>query len=75
MLRVTADVPRRPPDLLDDLDRLLHGAGLEFVDRHVRSMVDFAGLDHADLARRWGGCFLHDNETTWMSGACPIDDW
>ena len=75
MLRVTADAPHRPPHLLDDLDRLLHGGGAEFVDRHVRSMIAFAGLAHDDLARRWGGCFLRDNETTWMTGARSIDDW
>lgn len=74
MLRVTADAPQRPDGLMDDLERLVGGVDDEFVDRHVRSLLAFAELDHDDLDRRWGGFFLRDNETTWMTGCSPIDD-
>jgi hypothetical protein len=74
MLRVTESAPRRPPGLVDDLHRLLDAPSAELVDRLVRTLVDFAGLDRAELERTWGGYFLRDNELTWVSGCTPIDD-
>lgn len=74
VLRVTADAPIRPTGLTESLDQLVRDPDDEFVDRHVRTMVDFAGHDHDALAQRWGGHFLRDNELTWMTGCTPIDD-
>lgn len=74
VLRVVADAPDQPAGLDAALHRLVHDPDAEFVDRHVRTMVAFAGHDHDELAQRWGGHFLRDNELTWTTGCTPIDD-
>ena len=74
MLRLTESAPHRPASLMADLDRILRRPDAAFIDRHVRSLLGFYGVDHDDLAGRWGGFFLRDNEQPWMDGHASIDD-
>lgn len=74
MLRVTESAARRPDELMASIDELLAGPEHEVVDRHVRTVIRFAGHDPDELDRRWGNFFLHDTEMTWRRDATPIDD-
>ncbi|HEY0945599.1 MAG TPA: nucleotidyltransferase domain-containing protein [Opitutaceae bacterium] len=74
MRRVTLAAPRQPAGLGDVLDRLLREHSWEFVDRHVRDMLAFAGLDFAACDAAWPTLFMRDTELRWMTGEAAIDD-
>jgi Nucleotidyltransferase domain. len=74
MLRVLAAAPRQPAGLIQNLDTLLTFPPWETVDRHVRSLLDFVGIDFAAADGSWPTYFMKDTELRWVAEEACIDD-
>lgn len=74
LLRVTADAPNRPADLLDRLDKMLATPSQEAVDSLVDDVLAFYGIDRAAAESTWPSVFMQDTELAWLTGHPPVDD-
>jgi hypothetical protein len=74
MRRVTEAAPRQPAGLAARLDELLQRHSWELVDRHVREILAFVGLDFAASDGTWPTHFMRDTELRWMTTEPAIDD-
>jgi predicted nucleotidyltransferase len=72
--RETARAPRRPPDLMERIERVLEERTVPLVDGLCGEVLAFYGIDEAGANASWPGRFLQDTELAWMSGHPAIDD-
>lgn len=71
-LRVLADAPDRPADMMATIDRLLCGPSDATVREYHRLITGFRDWGAGD--QRWPLHFLFDSELAWQRGAQSIDD-
>jgi hypothetical protein len=71
-LRVLADAPEKPLELLSLIDALTNQPGRENIDRFAHIVREFRGweISHAT----WPARFMQDSELNWLHHPPPIDD-
>jgi predicted nucleotidyltransferase len=71
-LRVLADAPEKPLELLSLIDALTNQPSRENIDRFAHSVREFRGweISHAT----WPAQFMQDSELNWLHHPPPIDD-
>ena len=74
LLRETARAGRRPPGLMEDIERVLAERTVPLVEELCGDVLAFYGIDEAQANASWGGRFLEDTELAWASGHPAIDD-
>jgi hypothetical protein len=71
-LRVLADLPDRPPDLMERIAALHAEPSQATLLGFWAAIVNFRAWEGAD--RPWPAQFMLDSELNWRSGAPPVDD-
>jgi hypothetical protein len=71
-LRVLADAPDRPPDLMDRIAALHAEPSQATLLGFWAAVKNFRTWEGGE--RPWPVQFMHDSELNWRSGATPVDD-